>query len=156
MKQIAIELKNAPEHIKYMMHEIDLLKKSNEDSQGRIKNLDKRENEHRMGTFRGHKQFGEGVGTSEFDVRLKSLELTVEGLGESIQRLALIEENQLKTIVSKLHEMIPMIKEISEETKPRIQILEDQMTETIRFPAEARQKFKEDLQAWVKKYEKDS
>lgn len=72
MKQIAIELENAPEHIKYMMHEIELLKKSNEDSQGKVKKL------------------------------------------------------------------------------------EDQMKNTIRFPPEARQRLKKDLQAWIDKHGKDS
>ena len=153
MKQISIEIENS-EALKYMMHEIEVLKKTNEDLQDKVKNLDKRENEHRMGTFRGHKQFGESDGTDEFDVRLKSLELSMEGLAESIQKLAHVEENQLKTIITKVHEMIPMIKEISEGTKPRIQKLEDEMKDTVRFSQEARQEFRNGLEEWVKKYEK--
>lgn len=58
MKQIAIEIERS-EALKYMMAKIEKLDKSNKDLQEKVKNLDIRENEHRMGVHRGHKQFGE-------------------------------------------------------------------------------------------------
>lgn len=99
MKQIAIEIENAPEHIKYMMHEIELLKGDND----KLQNVDK--------------------------ITLKALALKIKFLEDKVITDVKRWGEQMVHVDSKLDEILPLLKAFL----PRIEVLEAQMKQTIRF-----------------------